>query len=39
MSCGVLLMPVMAQTLNFPNKLNEYLCLINKEHEEGVLKS
>jgi len=22
-------MPVMVQTLNFPNKLNDYLCLIN----------
>lgn len=25
--------------LNFPNKINDYLCKINKEHEEGVLKS
>lgn len=25
--------------LNFPEKINDYLCLINKEHEEGVLKS
>lgn len=25
--------------LNFPEKINEYLCGINKEHEEGVFKS